>query len=536
MKNICLALCSTVLLASAPVAHAAGPAGWLAPQQPFAVYGNTYYVGTHGISNVLITSSSGHILIDGGTEEAPAQIVEHIRALGFKVEDIKYILNSHEHHDHAGGIAELQKLTGATVLTSAAGAEVLRTGRPNKADPQYDATSRSMAPSGKVQAVPDGAVVSLGALRVTAHYTPGHTPGGVSWTWQSVEGGVTANMVYADSLSAIAAPPFQYRANQTYPQARADLERSIAKVAALPCDILISVHPESSELWPRLEEAQKGGHAAFIDRNACRVYAANGRARLDAELAEEAGQPNVAIWNQSAQLDRLFTREGVTGTFVLHDVSDNVYVVHDRARAETRFVPMSTFKVANSLIGLSTGTVASVDEVLPYGGGKTSRPEWAHDMSLRDAIKISNVPVYQGMARRIGLPAMQENLQKLHYGNMDPGTVVDMFWLRGPLKISAIEQTAFLEKLAQDQLPFPKSAMAAVCDITRQEGAADLHAKTGMGNGRSKDIDLGWWVGWVVKEGKVYSFALNMEVPDGTLDKRVAMGKAALSLLGVLKQ
>ena len=430
----------------------------------------------------------------------------------------------------------MQKLTGATVLTSAAAADVLRTGRPNKADPQYDATSRSMAPSGKVQAVPDGAVVSLGALRVTAHYTPGHTPGGVSWTWQSVEGGVTANMVYADSLNAIAAPPFQYRANQTYPQARADLERSIATVAALPCDILISVHPESSELWPRLEEAQKGGHAAFIDRNACRVYAANGRARLDAELAEEAGQPNVAIWNQSAQLDRLFTREGVTGTFVLHDVSDNVYVVHDRARAETRFVPMSTFKVANSLIGLSTGTVASVDEILPYGGGKTSRPEWAHDMSLRDAIKISNVPVYQGMARRIGLPAMQENLQKLHYGNMDPGTVVDMFWLRGPLKISAIEQTAFLEKLAQDQLPFPKSAMAAVRDITRQEGAADLHAKTGMGNGRSKDVDLGWWVGWVVKEGKVYSFALNMEMPDGTLDKRVLLGKAALSLLGVLKQ
>jgi metallo-beta-lactamase class B len=533
VKTMCLALCSTVLMASAPVAHAAGPAGWLAPQQPFAVYGNTYYVGTHGISNVLITSASGHILIDGGTEEAPAQIVEHIRSLGFKVGDIKYILNSHEHHDHAGGIAALQKLTGATVLTSAASAEVLRTGRPNKADPQFDATSPSMAPSGKVQAVPDGAVVSLGELRVTAHYTPGHTPGGVSWTWQSVEGGVTANMVYADSLNAIAAPPFQYRAN---PQARANLERSIATVAALPCDILISVHPEYSDLWPRLEQAEKHGHAAFIDPNACKVYAANGSARLAVELAEENGQQNVAMWTQSAQLDRLFTREGVTGTFVLHDVSDNVYVVHDRSRAETRFVPMSTFKVANSLIGLSTGTVASVDTVLPYGGGKTSRPEWAHDMSLRDAIKISNVPVYQGMARRIGVANMQENLQKLHYGNMDPGTVVDMFWLRGPLKISAIEQTAFLEKLAQDQLPFPKSAMAAVRDITRQEGAADLHAKTGMGNGRSKDVDLGWWVGWVVKEGKVYSFALNMEVPDGTPDKRVSLGKAALSLLGVLKQ
>ena len=241
-----------------------------------------------------------------------------------------------------------------------------------------------------------------------------------------------------------------------------------------------------------------------------------------------------AEWHDSAQLAQLFMKQGVHGTLVVHDVSADVYTVHDRPRAEKRFVPASTFKIPNSLIGLSTGTVASVDAILPYGGGTTARPEWAHDMSLRDAIKISNVPVYQGMARLIGMDRMRANLQKLGYGNMDPGTVVDTFWLKGPLKISAVEQTAFLEKLAQDELPYPKSAMAAVRDITRQEGAADLHAKTGWYAAPPSETDLGWWVGWVIKDGKLYSFALNIDIPEGAADQRVAIGKAALAALGLL--
>lgn len=247
-------------------------------------------------------------------------------------------------------------------------------------------------------------------------------------------------------------------------------------------------------------------------------------------------QVHAAEWKGSPQLAQLFKQQGVTGTFVVHDVSSDVYTVHDRVRAETRFVPASTFKIPNSLIGLGTGTVASVDEILPYGGKPTARPEWARDMSLRDAIKISNVPVFQGMARRIGMPAMQANLRKLNYGNMDPGDVVDMFWLKGPLKISAVEQTVFLEQLAQDQLPFPKSAMAAVRDIIRQPGAADLHAKTGWWSNPAQEADLGWWVGWVNQDGKLYTFALNIDIPDGAVDKRVALGKAALQSMGLLRE
>ncbi len=261
---------------------------WSAPQEPFAIYGNTYYVGPRGVSAVLITSPSGHILIDGASPDSPQQIAAHIRQLGFKLEDIKYILNSHEHYDHAGGIAELQKLSGATVLTGKVGATVLSTGRTNPADPQFTGLPPTMAPIARVRAVADNEVVTLGPLRITAHYTPGHTQGGMSWTWQAVEGGKTANMVYADSLTAYANPPFRYSGNPIWPQARADLDRSIALIAGLPCDILISAHPEYSDLWGRKDASAKQGHPAFIDTAGCRNYAAKGQARLTEVLAEEA--------------------------------------------------------------------------------------------------------------------------------------------------------------------------------------------------------------------------------------------------------
>lgn len=241
-----------------------------------------------------------------------------------------------------------------------------------------------------------------------------------------------------------------------------------------------------------------------------------------------------AEWRESPRLTELFQREGVRGTFVVHDVAADIYTVHDRKRALVRYVPASTFKIPNSLIGLSVGAVASVDEVLPYGGKPTRRPEWAQDMPLRAAIKVSNVPVYQGLARRIGLERMGAALRQIGYGNMDPGKSVDTFWLDGPLKISAVEQTVFLGKLAQDRLPMPKTAMAAVRDIIRQEGDAQLYAKTGWGVPPNEG-DIGWWVGWVLKDGKLYTFALNIDIPDDeTGAKRVPLGKAGLRALGLL--
>ena len=286
MKHICRALALAGLVAAMP----SGAADWDAPQEPFALFGNSYYVGPHGVASVLITSRQGHILIDGGSDKSPQQIVAHIRQLGFKPEDIRFILVSHEHIDHAGGVAELQRLSNAEVLAAGAAVPVLRSGEAGRNDPQYGGLPK-MAPVARVRAVRDGEVVKLGPLAVTMHATRGHTQGGASWTWQSREGGRTANMVYADSLNAYGSKSFRYSGDPAWPSARADLERSIGKVAALPCDVLVSAHPEVSDLWTRYARQEQSGTAAFIDTNACRAYAANARARLQQRLDEERAKP-----------------------------------------------------------------------------------------------------------------------------------------------------------------------------------------------------------------------------------------------------
>ncbi|GGC21112.1 subclass B3 metallo-beta-lactamase [Pseudoduganella buxea] len=259
---------------------------WDEPQEPFLIHGGSYYVGPHGISAVLVTSPAGHILIDGGTEKSPKAIAAHIRQLGFKVTDIQYILTSHEHMDHAGGIAALQKLSGAVVIGSPKSVAVLASGKPDRGDPQFGNLS-DMAPVANTRAVKDGEVVKLGPLALTAHYTPGHTQGGLSWTWQSTEKGRTVAMVFADSLNAVTAEGFRYGGSPAWPTAKSTLEASIAKVAALKCDVLVSAHPEGSDLWERKAAQARLGSAAFIDPDACRKYADRSRARLARQLTAE---------------------------------------------------------------------------------------------------------------------------------------------------------------------------------------------------------------------------------------------------------
>ena len=210
--------------------------------------------------------------------------------------------------------------------------------------------------------------------------------------------------------------------------------------------------------------------------------------------------------------------------------------VWNETRAKKRFIPASTFKIANSLIGLDTGAVKDVDEVLPYGGKPQFRKEWEHDMGLRDAIKISNVPVYQELARRIKIDRMREGVRKLRYGNMEIGAVVDRFWLDGPLAISAVEQAEFLQRLTSESLPIKPEATRAVKEITLLEKteAYELHAKTGWWVG-SAPPHIGWWVGWIEREGKTYPFALNIDMSTGEeAPKRISIGRECLKALGKL--
>lgn len=237
---------------------------------------------------------------------------------------------------------------------------------------------------------------------------------------------------------------------------------------------------------------------------------------------------------ENPALKPLFEAAQVQGTFVLHDVASGTFRGHDRQRAQIRFVPASTFKIANSLIGLASGAVGSVDEVFPYDGNPRYLKTWERDMGLREAIKLSNVPVYQELARRVGLPRMQAQVAALGYGNGEVGTVVDRFWLDGPLAISAIEQSQFLARLAQDQLPFAPSVQAQVREISRLEQGPGwtLYGKTGWADAPQPDI--GWWVGWLEQDGRLYSFALNIDMTGPhDAEQRVALGKASLRVFGL---
>jgi metallo-beta-lactamase class B len=279
-------------LAAASAGAAADPAAfkcescgkWNVTQAPFRLYGNAYYVGVQGLSAILITSDAGHILIDGALAESAPKIAASIRELGFRIEDVKVILNSHVHYDHAGGIAELQRLSGAKVMASAPTAAVLKSGAPGADDPQFGALP-PIATVASVTVLKDGETVRVGPLALTAHLTPGHTPGGTSWTWQSCENDRCFNFVYADSLTAVAAPDYKFT---QHPQVLQSFEKSFGTVAALPCDILVTPHPQASDLWTRIGKRDaRHSPAALVATDACERYVATAREGLRARVTAE---------------------------------------------------------------------------------------------------------------------------------------------------------------------------------------------------------------------------------------------------------
>jgi metallo-beta-lactamase class B len=290
---LALALC----LAAAAALRAQQPAEWTAPQEPVRVHGNTYWVGTRGLGAVLITSDAGHVLIDGAVPEAVPIIAANIRAAGFKVEDIRLILNSHVHFDHAGGIGALAKMSGAMVAASASSAKVLESGRSGPDDPQFG-VAPPIATARGVRVVKDGEVLRVGTLALTAHATPGHTPGGTSWSWQSCEQGPGPNqhcleLVYADSLTPVAADGFRYTASEDYPQALADFERSYKTLSSLTCDILITPHPGASDFWTRVTGRTAAANP-LVNRNACRTLVEMSRKALAERVAREKAARNPA--------------------------------------------------------------------------------------------------------------------------------------------------------------------------------------------------------------------------------------------------
>ena len=272
------------LVAAYPAGDCPDCADWNAPQPAFRIFGNTYFVGTRGLSALLITSPRGHLLIDGGLPNSAPLIMENIAALGFDLSDVKLILNPHAHFDHAGGIAALQRRSGARVAASVPSAPVLERGGSGPDDPQYGALLAFPGVS-PVERLADGQVVSVGPISLTCHLTAGHTPGGTTWSWTSCEGAKCLNLVYADSQTPVSAHGFEFSTSTTYPAAIADFERGFAVLDRLPCDVLITPHPAASSFWLRLEEGADG----LVDPGACRQYSDSARRRLARRLEAEGG-------------------------------------------------------------------------------------------------------------------------------------------------------------------------------------------------------------------------------------------------------
>ncbi|UUR07678.1 subclass B3 metallo-beta-lactamase [Sphingomonas glaciei] len=256
-----------------------GRDGWDDPAPPVRVHGNTYYVGTCGITALLLTSKDGHVLIDSGTEAGAELVAANIRKLGFKPNDVKWIVHSHEHHDHVGGFARIRGLTGGEVVASAGAAPVLRSGVIPASDPQFGILPK-MAPVPVARVMKSGDTLRLGGILLNAIETPGHTAGALTWQWVSCDGGVCRTMVYADSLSPVSRDDYRFSA---HPELVATFRASFAKVAPLECDIVLTPHPSASNMSARF-----AGKAALFDPAGCRNYAAAKARGLDERLAKEA--------------------------------------------------------------------------------------------------------------------------------------------------------------------------------------------------------------------------------------------------------
>ncbi|HEU0096766.1 MAG TPA: subclass B3 metallo-beta-lactamase [Rhizomicrobium sp.] len=278
------ALTLSLLLASG-AAHADTPfskerQAWNAPQKPFHIIGNLYYVGMAGVSAFLIKTSDGLILTDGGLPESAPVIEKNIQALGFKLSDVKILLNSHAHFDHSGGLARLKKDTGAKFTASAGDKPFLESGH------------ITFGPSAKIDTTPihvdhvvkDGDSIALGGVTLTAHVTPGHTKGCTTWTMPLTDGGKTYKVMFFCSISVAGNPLI---ADTAYPNIQDDYKASFARLNAMQADIFLAPHGVQFDLDAKLAKMKPGAPNPFIDPGELHRFLAKAKSDYDAELARQ---------------------------------------------------------------------------------------------------------------------------------------------------------------------------------------------------------------------------------------------------------
>lgn len=235
----------------------------------------------------------------------------------------------------------------------------------------------------------------------------------------------------------------------------------------------------------------------------------------------------------AVDIGRRFRARGVEGTFLLHSIHDDTWLVHNPARADQAFLPASTFKIPNSLIALETGVIRDENEVLKWDGRKRDVEEWNRDHSMRTAMAVSAVWFYQELARRIGEKRMREWIDRIGYGNRDISGPIDMFWLTGGLRITPRQQLELVRRLYLDELPFSERSRRIVKDILVLErtDAYVLRGKTGLA--APGGVGVGWLVGWVERGNRAWVFASNVTIK-GDIALRKTLALEILADLGLI--
>lgn len=265
------------------VAACAGSDDWDRPAPPFRVFGNTWYVGTCGITVLLVAGPSGLTLIDSGTDKGADVVLANIRALGFDPRKVTTLLMSHEHFDHVGGMAKLQAATRAIIVATPEAARVLRSGKPGPDDPQALSGHPPFPPvTGRIVKLRGERAQMAGSVAFQPMFTPGHTPGAVSWTWSSCEGTVCKQIVYADSLNPISADSYRF---SDHPALLVRFRAGLATISAAPCDILLAPHPAAAQMREHLTGSVLASGPGGLP---CQTYARAKAAALQTRLTKEA--------------------------------------------------------------------------------------------------------------------------------------------------------------------------------------------------------------------------------------------------------
>lgn len=284
--------CALLILTIVPSLHADVNPDWTAPQKPFRIAGNLYYVGSRDLAAYLVTTPAGNILINANLKTSPPQIRASVEQLGFRWSDIRILLISHAHFDHAAGSAQILRETGAAMMVMDGDAQMVESGDPH----DFAGSDVPPFPAAHVSRVlQDGDEVRLGGTVLTAHKTAGHTPGCTTWTMQVLDDGHRRNVAIVGGLYALSSYQLLNTRSRraSYPGIAADFERGFAALRALPVDIFLGAHGSYFKMQEKLSRMPREGSAVWVDPHGYLLAVKDAEAEIQRRLATERRKAGV---------------------------------------------------------------------------------------------------------------------------------------------------------------------------------------------------------------------------------------------------